>query len=177
MSQKIGAGGKMQDFNEKDGKYLPKDIREMSSEELSESLKIDLSKNDKVNSVKIEKDKNNVLPELNQESLDKMGTKNNKKVLVKANIVQRNSERHKDVIFDTNKILGEVLYSPEDIFKGNKEKPYFTFYKPMRLSKKDGSQMYGLVLLDIDDKKEYFEVVHWHWIGINDLVEMKDKYN
>ena len=46
----------------------------------------------------------------------------------------------------------------------------------MRLSKKDGEQMYGLVLLDIDDKKQYFEVVHWHWIGMEDILEMKEKF-
>lgn len=174
--EKLGAHGEMRDYDTKDGQYLPEDIKSMSSNELSEALKIDLSQKDKVNSVKIEQGKDNVLPKLSQEALRKMGTQQNKNVLVKKNIIERNSIRHKDVIFDTNKILGEVLYSWVDIFKGNKDKDYYTFYKPMRLSKKDGSQVFGLVLLDIDNKKEYFEVVHWHWIGEKDLEEMKEKY-
>lgn len=43
MAEKIGAGGEPQKYDKKDGKYLSKDVQSMSSSELSESLKIDLS--------------------------------------------------------------------------------------------------------------------------------------
>lgn len=132
---------------------------------------------EKIASVHIDPTKDSVLPELNESDLAKMGISKNKKVVVKATTSDRNEIRHPDVsIEDRDKLIGETLYSPTEIFKGNKDKPYYTFIKPLRLSPRDGKTIdNGLVLLDIDETKESFEVVHWHWIREKDLEKLKAK--
>lgn len=124
-----------------------------------------LSPEEKIASVHIDFTRDNLLPELNEESLAEMGLQKNKKVLVKASTIARNAQRHPDVrIEDAERLIGETLYSPQYLFKANDEKPYFSFAKSMSISDEKGKKEYGLVLLDVDTQKENFEVVHWHWV-------------
>ena len=45
--EKLGAHGEMRKYDTKDGQYRPEDYNSMSTEDLSDSLKIDLSKKPK----------------------------------------------------------------------------------------------------------------------------------
>ena len=175
MAEKIGAGGEPQEYDKKDGKYLSKDVQSMSSSELSESLKIDLSKEDKVNNVKIEQDKDNILPELSKDALQEMGVKENKKVLLKSSIIKRNLERHPDISIEMmDNIIQNTLYDYDEILPGkNKEEKYFSFIKIMRVSSKNGKPVYGAVLLDVNINNDYFEIVHCHWVKEKNIKSLK----
>ncbi len=128
---------------------------------------------EKIASVHIDFDKDNVLPELNDGDLGKIGLKQNKPVLLKKSVIDRNEKRHTDVMPDTELVLKSALYSPSEVFKGNKDKPYYTFVKPMKISKRNGLDEYGIVLLDVDEKKDNFEIVHWHWINAENIEKLK----
>ena len=120
---------------------------------------------EKIASVHIDFDKDNILPELEEDTLKAMGVKKSKQVLLKKSIIERNAERHPDVKpEDAERLIGETLYSPQYLFKGNDDKPYYSFAKVMGISDKKGKTTYGLVLLDVDESKENFEIVHWHWV-------------
>ncbi len=128
------------------------------------SAKKTMSPREKIASVHIELGRDNILPELNEESLSEIGLTNNKPVLVKASTIERNLQKHNEVNpKDYDRLISEPLYSPEHIFKANKDKPYYSFAKSMKVSDKTGKSIYGVVLLDVDNKKDNFEVVHWHW--------------
>ena len=123
-----------------------------------------MSPSEKIASVHIQLDRDNILPELNEDSLSEIGLTNNKPVLVKASTIQRNLKEHSDVMPEEfDRLISEPLYSPEHIFKANDKKPYYSFAKPMKISDKKGHAIYGVVLLDVDNNKNNFEVVHWHW--------------
>ncbi len=128
---------------------------------------------EKIASVHIDFDKDNILPELNDEDLEKVGSKVNKSVLLKKSIIDRNANRHDDAMPDTELIIKNALYSPSEVFKGNKDKPYYTFVKPMKISKRNGLDEYGIVLLDVDEKKDNFELVHWHWVNAEGIEKLK----
>ena len=53
---------------------------------------------EKIASVHIDFTKDNVLPELNNEDLTKVGSKINKPVLLKKNVIDRNAAEHSDLI-------------------------------------------------------------------------------
>lgn len=142
-----------------------------------ECTKKKMSPSEKIASVHIDPNKDTVLPELNYNDLETMGLRENKKVLVKSMVSSRNAVQHAEVSSeDRDGLIGETLYNSVAIFKGNKVKPYYTFIKPMRLSPSDQKSIdNGLVLLDVDMTKEYFEVVHWHWINEENLERMKKR--
>ena len=52
---------------------------------------------EKIASVHIDFDKDNILPELNEEDLEKVGAKSNKPVLLKKSIIDRNKLLHDDL--------------------------------------------------------------------------------
>lgn len=128
---------------------------------------------EKIASVHIDFTKDNILPELNDEDLEKVGSKVNKPVLLKKGVIDRNEKKHTDVMPDTELVLKSALYSPSEVFKGNKDKPYYTFVKPMKISKRNGLDEYGIVLLDVDEKKDNFEIVHWHWVNAENIEKLK----
>ena len=128
---------------------------------------------EKIASVHIDFDRDNILPELNEEDLIKIGSKVNKPVLLKKKIIDRNAIHHKDAMNDTNKIIGETLYQPSGIFPGKSSKDYYTFIKPMRISKRNGLDEYGVVLIDVDNKNDNFEIVHWHWVNQDRIKSLK----
>lgn len=165
------------------GETAPTDktVEELRTElikELPDKPKAEIKKmtpEEKIASVHIETGKDNILPELNEEDLSKIGINKNKPVLVKASIIERNAIEHSDVKSeDVNRLISEPLYSPDYIEKGrNPNAAYFSLAKKMRLSKKDGKPVYGVVLLDVDAGKENFEVVHWHWVKQQKLKSIK----
>ncbi|MDE7330307.1 MAG: hypothetical protein K2N30_04360, partial [Clostridia bacterium] len=114
---------------------------------------------EKIASVHIDFNKDNILPELNEEDLVKVGSKVNKPVLLKKNVIDKNIVQHNDLTDkDFESIIAYSLYSPSEIFKANAEKPYYHFAKVIEVNSK-GKPEIGLALLDVDDNKDNFEVV------------------
>ena len=174
-NKKLGEHGKLRTFDKNSGKYLPENTNKMSSKELSELLKIDLSNKNDENSIKIQQGKDNILPELNANALTKMGIKENKKVLLKSSIIERNIVKHPDITVDTiGKIIQNALYNYDEIIPGkNKNQKYFSFIKIMRVSSKNGQPIYGAVLLDVNVNNDNFEIVHCHWVKEKNLQSLK----
>lgn len=119
---------------------------------------------EKIASVHIDFDKDNVLPELNEEDLAKIGVNKNKPVLLKKNIIDRNAGQHSDLTNqDFQSIIAHALYEPSEIFSANADKPYFHFAKVIEVTSHGKSEI-GVALLDVDERKNNFEVVHAHFV-------------
>ena len=115
----------------------------------------------KINSVSIDFDKDNVLPELNKKELETFKSfgidVKGKKVLFKKSTLDRNKIEHSDLSKeDYDKYIGRCLYSPEAVFRGNKDKPYFNMVTRI------GDDKNSVVLLDLDLSKDNLEIVHFH---------------
>jgi hypothetical protein len=96
--------------------------------------------------------------------LGKIGLKQNKPVLLKKSVIDRNRTEHSDLTDeDFQNVIANALYSPSEIFKANREKPYYHFAKVIEVNSK-GKPEIGLALLDVDDVKDNFEVVHAHLV-------------
>lgn len=62
-------------------------------------------------------------------------------------------------------IIVETLYNPIDIFPANPDNPnYYHLASFVEVEDKDGLKM-GLVLLDIDISKDYFEIGHVYYVN------------
>ncbi len=130
---------------------------------------------EKIASVHIDFDRDNILPELNDEDLEKVGAKKNKPVLLKKGVIDRNFVMHSDLTRqDFETIITKALYSPSDIFLANSEKPYFHFAKIIEFNS-TGSQKIGLALLDVDEKKDNYEVVHAHFTEVARFEKKREK--
>ena len=130
---------------------------------------------EKIASVHIDFDRDNLLPELNESELEKIGKKDSKPVLLKKNVIDRNRTRHDDLTdSDFEQIIAKALYSPSEVFPANKEKPYFHFAKIIEVNSK-GKPEIGLVLLDVDDHKDNFEIVHAQFIRQRSYKAIKKK--
>ncbi len=120
----------------------------------------------KISSVHIDFTKDNVLPELNEDTIQKMGLEKNRPVLFKSETIIRNLSKHFDVEKDVyDDIISEVLYNPIDVFQASSTNPnYFHLASFVQVKDKDGLKM-GLVLLDADTSKEYIEIVHAYFVS------------
>lgn len=165
MPEKLGAHGQMREYDKKDGQYLPDSIQSMSAKELSNEIKINISKK-QLPKIKVVKGKDNVYPELSQEALKEMGITENKKVLLKKEIIERNLSIHKDIsISEMENIIEKALYDFDEILPGrNEEQKYFSFVKFIRQSRKKGTPIHGVVLLDVNINNDNFEIVHCHLV-------------
>lgn len=120
---------------------------------------------EKIASVHIDFDKDNFLPELDEDTLIKLGATSNKRVLLKASSIKRNLGKHIDVSEKVMQdIIAEALYNPIDVFPANpKNSNYYHLASFIEIQGKDGLKM-GLVLLDIDKSKENFEIGHAYFV-------------
>ncbi len=75
---------------------------------------------------------------------------------------------------DFQNIIANALYAPSEIFSANKEKPYYHFAKVIEVNSK-GKPEIGLVLLDVDENKENFEIVHAHFVRNRSFNAIKRK--
>ena len=108
----------------------------------------------KINSVKIDFTRDNILPELNEEDLAKIGVKS-VPVRLKAKIIERNKRNHRDLSErESEHIIKQALYEPEIIIPAKGEN-YFHFIA--KAEEKDSP----LVLLDAEIKDGYFDIVHY----------------
>ena len=135
------------------------------------TFKKKMSPLEKIASINIDFDKDNILPELENSTLGKIGTKENRKVLLKKSIIARNEEQHSDVRReDYNTLIGKALYSTQEVRKGKNDKgTYYSLLSFVRYSKKKGDPIYATVSIDIVPKGEYFEIVHFHWVRKKNL--------
>ena len=134
-----------------------------------------MTPDEKIASVHIDFSKDNVLPELNERELTQIGAKRNKKILLKKSVIDRNREAHSDLTdSDFETIVSHALYNPSDVFPANKEKPYYHFPKVIEVNSK-GKPYLGLALLDVDEKKDNFEIVHAHFVRASSYETMKRK--
>ena len=125
------------------------------------------AKIDSLNSIDFSKD--NKLPNLNQDTLEQYGFED-KPVLLKKNIVEKNKLNHPDITDDmAREIIGNSLYKPEAVLKANKEKPaYHNFITRLKDDKN------SIVLLELSDEKENYEIVNYHYIS-DDGVDRKKR--
>ena len=163
-------------------KIMDKDyLQQMNADEIKKAVSVDLGKEkvmtaeEKIKSVHIKDGIDNVLPELNIGTLKEIGVSQNKKVLVKNSLIERNKLRHPEVKReDYDLLIGECLYNNPTVSKGkNPNGTYFSLYKFVKISDKDGGNVYGAVLLDVNETLENFEVVHWHWVDEKKLKSLK----
>ena len=115
----------------------------------------------------IENDKNNILPKLGRKELKIIGSEN-KSVLLKDNIKNRNNIKHPDLDEKDKKEILKALYDNQLIFPDKKKKNYFHFVR----SKENINYV---VLLDNTKSKESLEIVHYHKINNENLKRLIDK--
>ena len=123
----------------------------------------------KINSVKIDFSRDNTLPGLNKEDLE---GKPDKPVLLKKNIIERNMEHHYDISKEEfQKMLGEALYSPDAVIpeKVNPQKPNYRHF--IKYLPRDNS----VVIIDLSDAKENYEVVHVQKMRAKSTEKLKNK--
>lgn len=125
------------------------------------------AKIDSLNSIDFSKD--NKLPNLNKDTLEQYGFED-KPVLLKKNIVEKNKLNHPDITDDmAREIIGNSLYKPEAVLKANKDKPaYHNFITRLKDDKN------SIVLLELSDEKENYEIVNYHYIS-DDGVDRKKR--
>lgn len=156
----------------KNGKELPlnKDgsLNDVALNKMySEREKKDNNENNKMRKkIHIDFDKDNILPKLDDMTVKKLGAKESKEVLLKSSVIKRNLGKHFDVSDETmQNIIVETLYNPIDIFPANPDNPnYYHLASFVEVEDKDGLKM-GLVLLDIDISKDYFEIGHVYYVN------------
>lgn len=155
-------------------------LRKMSAAELSKMLRRELPQKkmtpeEKIASVHIDFDRDNILPELNDDTLESIGLYNNKKVLFKKGAIERNQSRHSDLTDgDVNNIVAEALYNSVETFAAHSTKPYFHLaaFVESEISKK---LKIGVVLLDVEKTKRYFEIGHVHFVRGDTYESVKKK--
>ena len=93
-----------------------------------------------------------------------------KPVLLKKNIVEKNKLNHPDITDDmAREIIGNSLYKPEAVLKANKDKPaYHNFITRLKNDKN------SIVLLELSDEKDNYEIVNYHYIS-DDGVDRKKR--
>jgi hypothetical protein len=125
----------------------------------------------KINSIHIDFDSDNILPELNEKDLAELG-KESRPVLLKKEILARNLERHSEVKKeDYETIISGALYNGDLKFKGKSGGHNPNYINCVKLKPHDNF----LVLLELAEHKEYFEVIHLFKLGDNSLERMQRK--
>ena len=156
---------------DKDGKFTKKgsgednkqeDKEETNNEDSSEEKqKEEKEIKEKIEQLeKIDWTKDNTLPNLNKNTLKELNLED-KPVLLKKNIIEKNKLNHPDITEEEAKrIIGNALYRPELILKANAEKTAYHNF----ISRTDDKHS-DLVLLELSDKKENYEIINYHIIN------------
>ena len=110
------------------------------------------------------------LPELPKNVAAAIGT-DGKPVVIKKNILKRNTERHPDVSPSQSRgILKAALYTP-NLYGQNQRasRPYN--WVLISVKGKDGRNK--LVLLEVNHNKDFAEIVHWHFVEDRAIEKIK----
>ena len=107
------------------------------------------------------------LPEIVQQVL----SSNGKRVIIKKNIFGRNALRHNELTPEMSRaILNEALYNPTLY---GKNKPLSRPNSWIVINVPDGKGNNKLVVLEVNDKKDNVEIVHWHEADERGLEKIK----
>ena len=164
-----GAGGALEE-NKEDKKESKEDNKQEDKEENNnedsseEKQKEEKEIKEKIEQLeKIDWTKDNTLPNFSKSFLKKQGLED-KPILLKKNIIEKNKASHPDISEEEAKrIIGNALYKPEVILKANRDKPAYHNF----ISRTDDKHS-DLVLLELSDKKENYEIVNYHVIRDKD---------
>jgi hypothetical protein len=106
--------------------------------------------------IDIDFNRDNILPKLNKKDLDLIGKKVNKDVIYKKSTIDRNELAHPELSrSEYNKAIKKSLYERKFILTPQKDRlNYHNFV--VKLDNKH----YSSVVLDTDDVKHFFEIVH-----------------
>ena len=127
-----------------------------------------VEKQKKIDGVNIDFDADNTLPGLNREDLEELG-KEDKPVLLKKSVIDRNLSKHPDVgKSEYDFLIGQALYNNPTFFPGHKD-------DYMNLVTQTGDSSNSLVLIEMTDNKENYEIVHLMKINDKNLKRMKKK--
>lgn len=125
----------------------------------------------KIDSVHIDFEKDNTLPGLNKKDLDDLG-REDKPVLLKKEIIERNLHEHPEVPQEEyGEIIKGALYDGDLRFKGKSERhnqDYMNFVKTIPHSN-------SLVLLQLAEYKDNYEIVHLFKVGDRNLKRLQKK--
>ncbi|MEI0551321.1 DUF1073 domain-containing protein [Brachyspira intermedia] len=121
---------------------------------------------------KIDWTKDNTLPNLNKNTLKELNLED-KPVLLKKNIIEKNKLNHPDITEEKAKrIIGNALYKPELILKANIDKPAYHNF----ISRTDNEHS-DIVLLELSEEKENYEIINYHIIDNNARNRKIKKHN
>lgn len=114
--------------------------------------------------------RNIILPPIPKKTDDALGA-NGKPIVIKKNIFERNLIRHSDLSPQQSRnILKSALYSPNLYGQNQKTKKPYNW---VVVSVADANGQNRLVLLEISDKKDNVEIVHWHFVDNRGLEKLK----
>ena len=112
----------------------------------------------KMEKVKLDPSKDNILPELNEDTLEELEI-DPLPIRVKKDIIARNKEHHSEIgEEETNLILASALYAPEQKAKA-KGGGYIHF------TKKIGDDDNTLVMVDFERNEGYYDAVHYFFVN------------
>lgn len=124
-----------------------------------------------IDNLHIDFDGDNLLPELNPKDLKELDKKS-KPVLLKKEIIERNLHEHPEVPQEEyDEIIKGALYDGDLRFKGKSERhnqDYMNFVKTI-------PHHNSLVLLQLAEHKDNYEIVHLFKVGDKNLERMQKK--
>ncbi|WP_297297640.1 hypothetical protein [uncultured Brachyspira sp.] len=163
---------------DKDGKFTKKGSGEDNKQENKEETNNEDSSEEKQIKEKIEQlekidwTKDNTLPNFPKSFLKKQGLED-KPILLKKNIIEKNKASHPDITEEKAKrIIGNALYKPELILKANPDKP--TYHNFITRTDNEHSD---IVLLELSEEKENYEIINYHIIDNNARNRKIKKHN
>ena len=139
---------------------------------LDGTLKVEkiMSINDLTDADFLHSSRNVQLPELPKKVADAIGV-NDKPVIIKKNIFERNYMRHKDVTPEQSKaIFNAALYNPDLYGQNQKAKRPYNW---VLINTKDEEGKNRTVLLEVNPNKDNVEIVHWHFVDERGLKKIK----
>lgn len=96
---------------------------------------------------------------------------NGKGVIIKKNILERNAQHHTDLtLVKSREILKAALYNPT-LYGKNKPLSRPNNWIVINVPNGDGNNK--LVVLEVSDRKDYVEIVHWHEVDARGLEKIK----
>ena len=94
-----------------------------------------------------------------------------KPVVIKKNIFEKNHKGHADLTpYQSREILSAALYNPDLYGQNQKAKRPFNW---VIINTKDVHGHNRIVLLEVNEKKEHVEIVHWHYIDARGLEKIE----
>ncbi len=110
------------------------------------------------------------LPNLPDKVANVLGT-NGKPVVIKKNVFERNTRKHKDVTpEDSREILNKALYSP-NLYGQNQKSKRPNNWVVINIQDRNGINK--LVLLEVNSNKDNIEIIHWYYTDERGIEKVK----